>query len=261
VPDDPFRLDGRNAIVTGSGSGIGRAISIRLAGAGAHVSCADIAEDRALETVSLIEAAGGAGEAITVDVRSRVSVQAMIESVESLDIMCNNAGIMTDSSIIDLSEDDLDQILAVNLKGVFFGCQAAARVMVERKRGCIINTSSGAVDVPAPNIGAYAISKAGVSQLTKTLATELAPSGVRVNAIAPGFVDTRITARHYLNADGTVDEAKRSAIVDHMATMAPLGSIGEADDMAYAALYLASDAARFMTGQTLHPNGGVAMPW
>jgi 3-oxoacyl-[acyl-carrier protein] reductase len=258
---DPYRLDGEIAIVTGAGSGIGQAIALRLAEAGASVTCADINDALAHETVEKITAIGGTASAAHVDVTSKASVDALIDSHDVLDVMCNNAGIMSDSSIIDLEEAELDRIFAVNVKGVFFGCRAAAKKMVAQGHGVIINTSSGAVDVPAANIGAYAMSKAAVSQLTKTLATEVAPSGVRVNAIAPGFVDTRITQRHYVLDDGSIDEAKRSAILGHMSTMAPLRVLGEADDMAYAVRYLASPAAKFVTGQCIHPNGGVAMPW
>jgi 3-oxoacyl-[acyl-carrier protein] reductase len=259
--EERFRLDGRNAIVTGSGSGIGQAIAIRLAGAGANVTCADINEERANETKGIIDAEGGSASIAVVDVTKKDDVTKLVNGVRDLAIMCNNAGIMTDSSIVDLDEADLDRIFAVNFKGVFYGAQAAARVMVARGSGVIINTSSGAVAVPAPNIGAYAMAKAAVSQMTKTLAIEIAPSGVRVNAIAPGFVDTRITARHYTEDDGSINDEKRNAIRSHMSTMAPLRIMGEADDMAYAVLYLASDAAKFVTGQTIHPNGGVAMNW
>src|SRR5687768_14064173 len=127
--------------------------------------------------------------------------------------------------------------------------------------GSIINMASGAMDEPAPVIVCYAIAKAGVAQLTKTLAREVGPSGVRVNAIAPGFIVTAMTGRHFTNADGTVDEARKAATLGPMARMAPLGRVGEPDDIAYAVLYLASDAGSFLTGQIIRPNGGVSMPW
>jgi len=258
---EAFSLAGREAVVTGAGSGIGAAMARRMAEAGAAVTCADIVTDRAEQTAQEIIDAGSRARPATVDVTDRAAVDALVASVGALDVICNNAATINDLAVMDITEEELDRVLAVNLKGVLFGCQAAARVMVARRRGAIINTSSGAVDVPAPNIGCYAMSKAAVSQLTKTLASELAGAGVRVNAISPGPVDTRITARHYTEADGTVNEARRTAVLEGMRRMVPMGVMGEADDMAYAAVYLASDAARFVTGQTLHPNGGIAMPW
>lgn len=261
MTDAAFRLDGRNAIVTGAGSGLGQAMAIRLADAGASVVCADIVADRAAETADKIRANGGSARPATVDVTQRRQVEELVASVDGLDVMCNNAGIINDLAVVDVTEAELDRIFAVNFRGVFWGCQAAARAMAARGRGAIINTTSGAVDTPAPNIVCYATSKAAVAQLTKTLAMEMATKGVRVNAIAPGPVDTRITDRHYTNPDGTVDPARHEALIAGMTAMVPMGVMGEADDMAYAAVYLASDAARFVTGQTIHPNGGIAMPW
>jgi 3-oxoacyl-[acyl-carrier protein] reductase len=258
---EPFRLDGRAAIVTGGGSGIGQAIALRMAGAGASVVCADIVPELADETVEAIRRAGGTARPAVVDVSKRDQVDELVASVGELDIMCNNAGIINHFLVVDVTEAELDRIFAVNLKGVLFGCQAAARSMVQRGKGSIINMSSGAVDTPAPTILCYAMAKAAVSQLTKTLAVEMAPHGVRVNAIAPGPVDTRIVNYNYTDAEGKVDEERHRQYLERMRKMVPMGIMGEPDDMAYAALYLASDAARFMTGQTLHPNGGIAMPW
>jgi 3-oxoacyl-[acyl-carrier protein] reductase len=258
---DPFRLDGRTAIVTGGGSGIGQAIAIRFAEAGASVVCADIVPELADETVAAIVKQGGSARAAVVDVSKQDQVDELVASVPELDIMCNNAGIINHFLVVDVTEEELDRIFAVNLKGVLFGCQAAARSMMSRGRGSIINMTSGAVDTPAPTIVCYAMAKAAVSQLTKTLAVEMAPKGVRVNAIAPGPVDTRIVNYNYTDAEGKEDKERHDAYLARMRKMVPLGIMGEPDDMAYAALYLASDAGRFMTGQTIHPNGGIAMPW
>jgi 3-oxoacyl-[acyl-carrier protein] reductase len=120
--------------------------------------------------------------------------------------------------------------------------------------------ASGAIDTPAPNLATYAMTKAAVAQLTRTLATEVARSGVRVNAIAPGFIRTNMTARHFTDAAGTVDREREEAVLSVMRKRTPLGIVGEAEDIAYAVLYLASDASRYVTGQVLRPNGGVAMP-
>jgi 3-oxoacyl-[acyl-carrier protein] reductase len=258
---EAFRLDGRTAIVTGGGSGIGQAIVLRLAAAGASVVCADIVPELAEETVEAVRREGGTARAAVVDVSKQDQVEELVASVPELDVMCNNAGIINHFLVVDVTEAELDRIFAVNLKGVLFGCQAAARSMMQRGRGSIINMTSGAVDTPAPTILCYAMAKAAVAQLTKTLAVEMAPHGVRVNAVAPGPVDTRIVNYNYTDAEGRVDEERHNQYLARMRKMVPLGIMGEPDDMAYATLYLASDAARFMTGQTLHPNGGIAMPW
>ena len=131
--------------------------------------------------------------------------------------------------------------------------------MVAQGGGSIINMASAAVLAPSPNVGAYAMTKAAVWQLTKTMAVEVGKKGVRVNAVAPGFVPTNMTARYYVRPDGTVDEEMKAMVLEPMAKYAPLRRVGETPDIAYCVLYLASDASSFMTGQLLSPNGGVAM--
>ena len=261
---DSFRVDGKVAVVTGAGSGIGRASALALAGAGATVVCADIAGASAGETADLIGSTGGRGEAATLDVSDRSDVDALAARVVAdhggIHVWANIAGIMVEGPFLDAPEEDLDRILAVNLKGVFFGCQAAGRVMVGQPGGgSIINASSAAADVPSPNIVSYAICKAGVVQMTKSLAYEVGRKGVRVNAVAPGFVLTGMTGRYFVRPDGTVDEDMQEAVLGPMRKATPLRAIGEPEDIAAAVLYLASDAARFVTGQVMRPNGGVAM--
>ena len=260
-----FDLTGRAAVVTGAGSGIGRATARVLAEAGAAVVCADVVAGAADETAKAIGDDGGRASARLVDVSRKADVEALVASAVDefgrLDVMCNNAGIIVNAPVVELSEDDLDRVLAVNLKGVFFGCQAAARVMVEQGSGSIINMASGAIDSPAPTLAAYGMAKAGVTQLTRVLAVEVARRGVRVNASAPGYVVTGMTGRHYTNPDGSIDEERKEETLAPFRKMTPLGRVGEPDDIAWAVLYLASDAARFVTGQILRPNGGVAMPW
>src|SRR4029077_19255493 len=177
-----------------------------------------------------------------------------------LDVMGNIAGIIVGGTVVDMTDADFERVLAVNLKGVYYGCRAAARVMVAQGSGSIVNMSSGAIDTPAPGLSGYGMTKAAVAQMMRVLATEVARAGVRVNAIAPGFVLTGMTGRLFTNPDGTVEEERKGGAVGPMRKRTPLGDVGAPDDIAYAVLYLCSDAARMVTGQILRPNGGIAMP-
>jgi 3-oxoacyl-[acyl-carrier protein] reductase len=254
-------LSGRVAVVTGAGSGIGRASAVALAAAGATVVGADI-DGAAAEATA--EGIGDRARGVRVDVSRAEEVDELIEGTARdlgrLDILVNNAGIMHEQLVADTTEEELDRVLAINLKGVFFGCRAAARVMAGRG-GSIVNLASAAVDLPAPRHACYGMSKAAVVQLTRTLAMELGDDGVRVNAVAPGFIITGITARHFTNPDGTVDEERKAAVAKTFSRVAPLRRVGEPEDVADVVLFLASDASRYMTGQILRPNGGMAMPW
>ena len=259
-----FDLSGRVAVVTGAGSGIGRASAEVLAGAGATVYCADVREAAAQETAAAI-LYQGAGHAVarSVDVSEAEEVVELCETAAAehgrLDVMCNIAGTMHDSTILDLGAEDLDRVLSVNLSGSLHGCQAAGRIMVAQGWGSIVNMSSAAVLTPTPGIGAYAISKAAVVQLTRTMAVEVGKEGVRVNAVAPGFVPTTMTSRYYRRPDGTIDEDMKEQVLAPMRKFSPLRRVGDPVDIAFCVLYLASDASSFLTGQSLSPNGGVAM--
>ncbi len=262
---DAFDLTGRVALVTGAGRGLGRAISARLAEAGATVVCADIDLATATETASTIRADGHRAAPVHLDVTRRADVEALVDQVVAdqghLDVMVNNAAIIADGLVLDTTEEELDRVLAVNFKGVFFGCQAAGRVMSHQGSGSIINLASGAIDMPTPSLVCYSTAKAAVAQLSRTLAMELAPQRVRVNAIAPGWIDTPMNERHARRADGSLDEAQQAAYREQRAKLSPMNMAGEPDDIAFAALYLASPAAKFVTGVVMRPNGGSTMPW
>ncbi|HEX7096348.1 MAG TPA: SDR family NAD(P)-dependent oxidoreductase [Acidimicrobiales bacterium] len=261
---DAFDLSGRVAVITGAGGGIGREAAIVFAGAGARVVVGDIVADGLFETVRLVEANGGRAIAVPTDVTKRDQVEALVHTANrefgSVDVMANVAGIIRNNTVIDTPEEELDAVIAVNLKGVYFGCQAAARVMVEQGSGSIINVASAGMDMAVPGLSAYALTKAAVAMLTRTLATEVGPHGVRVNSLAPGFTDTPMTQRWWKSPDGFVNEAARDELWRMRADQSPLHRIGTARDQALGMLYLASDASSFMTGQVLRINGGVVMP-
>lgn len=260
-----FDLDGRVAVITGAGSGIGRASARLLAAAGAAVVCADVNRAAAEKTATELGESGAHAVGAGVDVSRRAEVDDLVASAVAefgrLDVMGNIAGIVERTPALDTDDDEFDRVLGINLKGVLYGCQAAARVMIEHGGGSIINMASGAIDAPVGNLTSYAVSKAGVAQLSRNLAVEWGPRGVRVNAVAPGFIITGMTGRNFTSADGTVDEERKAATLGPMAKASPLGLVGEPEDVAMAVLYLACDASRFVTGQILRPNGGVGMPW
>jgi 3-oxoacyl-[acyl-carrier protein] reductase len=268
LPFDPhaaFDLTGRVAVLTGGASGIGKATALTLAAAGASIVVGDIDEKGAQATADQIADDGGTALAVRTDVTRRADVDALVDraagELGQVDIVGNIAGIPHNQMVADVSDDELERILAINLKSVFYGCQAALRVMVPQGTGNIINVSSGAIDTPAPTLACYGMTKAAVAMLTKTLAVEAGPHGIRVNALAPGVVLTNFSSHHFSNPDGTVDEERLAQYKQRFGAMAPVGRVGEAQDIAWAFLYLVSDAASFVTGQILRPNGGVAMPW
>jgi 3-oxoacyl-[acyl-carrier protein] reductase len=263
-PLQGYDLAGRVAVITGAGSGIGKATALTLAAVGVTVVGGDIDEAAAELTKDEIAQNGGQARAVRTDVTSRADVDALVDGAHAefghVDIMGNVAGVPHNKMIADTSDDEFERILAINLKSVFYGVQAAFRVMAPQKSGNIINLSSGAIDTPAPTLACYAMTKAAVAMLTKTAAVEGGPLGIRVNGIAPGVIHTNFSRHNFVDEQGNVVPEKVEQYKKRFGAMAPIGRVGEAQDVANAILYLVSDGAGFMTGQILRPNGGVAMP-
>ncbi len=243
-----FDLAGKGALVTGANTGIGQAIAVALAEAGANVAVAGRSEPT--ETLAAIEAIGRKAINIKADLGSIAPVQRVIDEtlagLGSLDILVNNAGIIRRDDLLDFSEADWDAVIDTNLKTLFFLSQAAARSMVARGSGKIINIASllsfqGGIRVPS-----YAAAKSGVGGVTKAMANELAPKGVQVNAIAPGYISTNNTAA----LQG--DEMRNRQILERI----PTGRWGKPEDIAGAAVFLASSASDYVTGQILAVDGG-----
>jgi 3-oxoacyl-[acyl-carrier protein] reductase len=262
---DLFDLSGRVAVLTGVASGIGKASAHMLSVAGATIVGGDIDELGAQATADEIKAEGGTAVVQRVDVTKRADVDALVDRAHAefgrVDIMGNIAGIPHNKMVADCTDEEFERILAINLKSVFYGCQAAIRHMIPQGSGNIVNISSGAIDTPAPTLACYGMTKAAVAMLTKTLATEVGRNGIRVNAIAPGMILTNFSTHNFTDADGNVVPEKLEQYHKRASAMAPLGRAGEAEDVARSFLYLVSEAAAFVTGQIERPNGGVSMPW
>src|SRR3954469_10957883 len=246
------RLSGKHAIVTGAGSGIGRAVALGFAREGAVVVVADVDPSRARETALAIEEAGGQALAIQVDVSDSASVEALMSAAvlrfARIDILFNNAGVSSRASFLEMTEAEWDRVLNTNLKGQFLVGQAVARQMVERGGGSIINTSSQLAEGAAnPRSSHYLASKGGSRMLTRGMAVDLAPHHIRVNALAPGVTVTNLT-RQRLDDD---PDWRRWAL-----ERIPMGRFGEPDDLVGACVFMASDDSAYMTGATLVVDGG-----
>ena len=256
-----FGLDQKVAVVTGGGSGIGKAVALRLAQAGAKVTVVDIDERSAVETAKEIGAAGGLAEAAVADVRVQGDASRVCRSVLAgqgrLDIMVNNAGIYPALAVLDLTEEVFSNVLDTNLKGALFFSQAAARAMIELGRGGrIINIVSLEAVHPVAMHAHYSASKAGLMLLTKSMALELASHRITVNAIAPGVIWTpgldRQLRGFYEPAGMTAEQLLQATVYPRVAA----GRLGEPDDVAGAVLFLAGKAAEYITGDVIMVDGG-----
>ncbi len=257
-----FSLEGKVAVVTGAGSGLGRETARIFALAGAQVVLADVNEAGMEGTAALLREAGGVALIQRTNVADRAEVDALADAAVTefgrLDSWVNSAGIPLWSDIISVETAAAERLIAVNLMGTYWGCAAAARVMKAKGNGgTIINVSSTAGESPVPGLSVYGMAKAGVVQLARVAAKEFGPFGVRVNAVVPGWIDTPINSSQYRDASGEVDPALRETVVAQMVAMSPIGMTGEPVDIAMAMLYFATDASRFVTGQTLRVSGGV----
>ena len=245
------QLNNQIALVTGAGRGIGQAIALKLAGAGADIVVVDLKAEFCDETVKAVQALGRKAWAFAADVSSAASVDAVVEqilaAVGRVDILVNNAGITRDQLLMRMSEADWDAVLNINLKGTFLVTKALTRPFLKQKSGRIINIASVIGLIGNAGQCNYAASKAGVIGFTKSVAKELASRGITANAIAPGFIETAMTAK--LPAEAR--EALQKLI--------PLASLGQPEDVADAVLFFASPAARYVTGQVLAVDGGMTM--
>jgi 3-oxoacyl-[acyl-carrier protein] reductase len=245
-------LQGKVALVTGASRGIGRAIALELARQGAKIAVNYAgSEAKANEVVEEIKNMGGEAFAIQADVSDAQAVDRMIKTVLErfgrIDILVNNAGITRDNLLMRMKEEEWDDVININLKGVFNCTKAVTRPMMKQRYGRIVNIASIVGVMGNPGQANYVASKAGVIGLTKTAARELASRNITVNAVAPGFITTDMTER--LNEE----------IKAEMLKQIPLARFGEPEDVAKVVAFLASDAASYMTGQTLHVDGGMVM--
>lgn len=238
------------SIVTGAGSGIGRAISIRFVRAGSKVVVVDVDSTTGMQTVDMIRDAGGEAVFVRCDVTNSEQVNALdsraIEEFGKVDVLVNNAGIFAFGPIENLSEKDWDRVMAVNLKGPFLCSQTIGRHMIEKRSGVILNTISISAQVPELHMGAYTPSKAGLLGLTQILALEWAKYGIRVVGISPGPIRTPMHDREY--HEPRIREARHRAV--------PMGRPGEPEEIAKVAEFLVSDDASFITGETVVVDGG-----
>jgi NAD(P)-dependent dehydrogenase (short-subunit alcohol dehydrogenase family) len=249
------RLDRKAALVTGGGSGIGKAVSLRFAREGAAVMVADLVVETAIETAETIAGDGGRAWSVEVDVADAEAVAHAVEATTrelgGLDVLVNNAGVTVVGAAHELAEDQWDRGLAINVKSVYLMSRAAWPIFERRGAGCIVSTSSIAGLWGTPNNAAYGASKAAVIMLTKCMALDGARNSIRVNCVCPGMIETPMIDSYF--SDQPHPEAARQAALE----MQPLGRFGEPRDVAEAFVYLASDESRWVTGSVLVVDGGL----
>jgi NAD(P)-dependent dehydrogenase (short-subunit alcohol dehydrogenase family) len=241
-----FRLDGRLALVSGAGRGIGRGCALALAEAGAEVVALSRTEAELLTLVQEIEAKGGRARALVCDVTDTAAARAAIDGLERLDVLLNNAGSNQPQPFLEVTEEVLDRLLALNVKAAFVVAQAAARVMARSGGGAIVNMSSQMGHVGGPQRTVYCATKHAIEGLTKAMARDLAPYNIRVNAVAPTFVETPLTRPFF------TDPAFKALVLDKIL----LGRLATIEEVAAAVVYLASPAAAMITGTSLLVDGG-----
>jgi 2-deoxy-D-gluconate 3-dehydrogenase len=245
-----FDLTGKTALVTGGGRGIGRAIALALAEAGANVAVTSRTESELVEVANEITNLSRKAYYAPVDVRNKESIQSFVDHVVEqegkIDILVNGAGTNRRVSFLDLTEEDWDFVMDVNLKSVVFVSQAVIPYMQKQKFGKIINIASLTSEIGLPNMPAYTASKGAVSQLTKSLAVDFAEDGIFVNAIGPGYFKTEMTKVLFQNKEK----------VEWMKSRIPLRRTGEVEELQGAAVFLASEASNYITGQTIYVDGG-----
>jgi 3-oxoacyl-[acyl-carrier protein] reductase len=243
------QLDNKVALVTGAARGIGQAIAIKMAAEGADLIICDLQQDWLAETTQKIEALGRRASGYAVDVSNAQAVQEMVDravqAMGRIDVLVNNAGITKDGLLIRMSEADWDAVLDINLKGTFLFTKAVSRIMMKQRSGAIVNVASIIGLIGNAGQCNYSASKAGVIALTKSSAKELASRNIRANAVAPGFIRSKMT------------EKLPEEIQKKMLEAIPLGRFGEPEDVANVVTYLASDAAAYVTGQVLTVCGGM----
>lgn len=245
-------LDGKTALVTGASRGIGRAVALALAAAGARVAINYAGNVKAAEEVkAAVETAGGTAILCQADVADSAAVEAMVAAVAkefgTIDILVNNAGITRDTLLMRMKDEDFAKVLDTNLKGVFYCTKAVSKLMMKKRAGRIVNMASVIGLVGNAGQANYAAAKAGVIGFSKSVAKELASRGITVNVVAPGFIGTDMTA-------DLPETVKEKALAD-----IPLGKMGEPEDVANAVLFLASDQASYITGQVVNVDGGMVM--